>query len=77
MSSENATAWRVSDVVAYEAMRELASDAIAGIIQNDEDRAIAIRFRAEALLVDPGDRSSVDRMSERLREQLKSSRGTE
>ncbi len=72
------TAWRVDDVVAYEAMRESATALTALLLRTTTnepaERPYAAtevgRLRSEVLNVDPYDRAAVAALALRIRDQL-------
>lgn len=72
------TAWRVDDVVAYEAMRESATALAALLLRTTNDKpaqrpsaATEVgRLRSDVLNVDPYDRAAVAALALRIRDQI-------
>lgn len=74
--ADERSAWRVNDIVTYEAVREAASAAIAAVLRLAADGALlhqravaeASAIRRELLDVDAYDRSALDAALERFRD---------
>ena len=75
----HSSAWRVSDAVAFEAMRDLSAKLIARLWENGRGEGAttsvaqgeAIKIRADALGVDGFDRKSVDALAARFSDRLR------
>lgn len=80
----HSSAWRVSDAVAFEAMRESSARLIARLLEvargegvDASDASVElVRVRAEALGVDGFDRRAVDAVAARFSDRLRDFEGT-
>lgn len=79
----HSSAWRVSDAVAFEAMRESSAKLIARLMegaQREDDSGLDARnelfeIRADAVGVDGFDRKAVDALAARFDERLRDLEG--
>lgn len=80
----HSSAWRVSDAVAFEAMRESSAKLIARLLdvaRRAGDDALAARnelfeIRADAVAVDGFDRKAVEALTARFTDRLRDLEGT-